>query len=198
MGEWSSLYIFSNIPCFEKSSYNVINILYDIPYKKLFMNICTVTCIIMQYISLGFIQASSIFYSINLICLYIGGYVDEGKNFRISFYDSFKLTILEQIKFICLNGVSIILFSIVIAIILYPFVIYIWNKISLIWNKISLIWDKINGVNAMTCKICYENNVSKILPCGHVYCDDCSNKISKCSFCRAPFCRYTVKPVYLS
>jgi hypothetical protein len=45
--------------------------------------------------------------------------------------------------------------------------------------ELQIMTDKKN------CCICMTNNNDTVLDCGHMYCNDCSKKIKKCSLCNA-------------
>lgn len=47
------------------------------------------------------------------------------------------------------------------------------------------------------CRICYEAEVNVVLvPCGHIMCATCADKVSQCPYCNAPF--YSRQTMYLS
>ena len=46
------------------------------------------------------------------------------------------------------------------------------------------------------CKICYNNDINCILPCGHVYCSDCIDKMNIHNNTDCCFCRKNILNVY--
>ena len=61
-------------------------------------------------------------------------------------------------------------------------------------------------VDRVECKICMDNDVSLILPCGHNICKDCYQKLKpsiefenafNCPHCRALVHEYSVKPLFI-
>jgi len=73
--------------------------------------------------------------------------------------------------------------------------IYLESQANL--NSLHSIFSLVK-FNKHVCPICMQHEASHFtLPCGHVYCEKCSNKIKVCCFvCRQNI--YKVKPLYFS
>lgn len=63
-------------------------------------------------------------------------------------------------------------------------------------NSIDLDYKK-NNYKDMTCQICFDKNISRVLiPCGHLYCEQCIDNSYECFFCRKSISK--IQPMYFS
>ena len=54
-----------------------------------------------------------------------------------------------------------------------------------------------NNYKDMTCQICFDKQVTRVLvPCGHLYCDQCIDNSFECYFCRKSITK--IQPIYFS
>ena len=65
-------------------------------------------------------------------------------------------------------------------------------------KKNSLDLDnKKNNYKDMTCQICFDKSISRLLiPCGHMYCEQCIDNNFECYFCRKSIEK--IQPIYFS
>lgn len=63
-------------------------------------------------------------------------------------------------------------------------------------NDLEIDYHK-NNFKDMTCQICCDKSVSRILiPCGHLYCEQCIDNSFECYFCRKSIDK--IQPIYFS
>ena len=63
-------------------------------------------------------------------------------------------------------------------------------------NSIDLDHEK-NNFKDMTCQICFDNSITRVLiPCGHLYCEQCIDNSYDCFFCRKSITK--IQPMYFS
>lgn len=68
-----------------------------------------------------------------------------------------------------------------------------WIPLSINRNALQELHNIIGG--AMGCRICFNNQVKTLLvPCGHVLCESCVERIDKCPFCHSSF--YAKQSIY--
>lgn len=52
-------------------------------------------------------------------------------------------------------------------------------------NEIKKCTTEYSKYSSLDCKICFDNLIEVILlPCGHCYCHNCSNNMTKCYICQ--------------
>ena len=63
-------------------------------------------------------------------------------------------------------------------------------------NSIDLDYEK-NNLKDMTCQICFDKPITRVLiPCGHLYCEQCIDNSYECFFCRKSISK--IQPMYFS
>ena len=61
------------------------------------------------------------------------------------------------------------------------------------WEKLCTTRQALRGIHQLVggttgCRICFNKQVKTLLvPCGHVLCEDCANRVTCCPFCNTPF-----------
>ena len=61
-----------------------------------------------------------------------------------------------------------------------------WNQLCVSRQALSSIHQLVGGTAA--CQICFNKQVKTLLvPCGHVLCEDCANRVTCCPFCNTSF-----------
>ena len=68
-----------------------------------------------------------------------------------------------------------------------------WNQLCVSRQALNTIHNLVGGTSA--CKICFNKQVKTLLvPCGHVLCKECAERVTCCPFCNTSF--YTRQDIY--
>lgn len=68
-----------------------------------------------------------------------------------------------------------------------------WNQLCTSRQAVCSIHQLVGGTTG--CRICFNKQVKTLLvPCGHVLCEECANRVSSCPFCNTSF--YARQDVY--
>lgn len=68
-----------------------------------------------------------------------------------------------------------------------------WKQLCISRQALRTIHELVGGTTC--CRICFNKQVKTLLvPCGHVLCDECANRVSCCPFCNTSF--YARQEVY--
>ncbi|OXA38196.1 E3 ubiquitin-protein ligase MIB2 [Folsomia candida] len=60
------------------------------------------------------------------------------------------------------------------------------NKFTTLINQLKTDWRKLKGFKEILCSICVGQDVDFVLMCGHPFCGNCIQQMTRCATCREP------------